>query len=193
MEKAKRSGPATPAPRAKPAAKTAFVKYPPESSVGYLLRDTHRAFSRILQASIAPWGVTMGMWYFLRALWDEDGLTQRELSRRVGMMEPTTVSALNHMERRGLIERIGLMFQQRQVMQGIKDELRLAVAAGMGGDDLAATSDLHPVDISLRQNLLVAMARGNGVVVVAIPNQRQRRDAGSDLMTGVNSLAITTP
>jgi len=106
MEKAKRSGPVTPAPRAKPAAvKPPFVKYPPESSVGYLLRDTHRAFSRILQASIAPWGVTMGMWYFLRALWDEDGLTQRELSRRVGMMEPTTVSALNHMERRGLIER----------------------------------------------------------------------------------------
>lgn len=105
MEKAKRSGLATPPPRAKPAAKPAFVKYPPESSVGYLLRDTHRAFSRILQASIAPWGVTMGMWYFLRALWDEDGLTQRELSRRVGMMEPTTVSALNHMERRGLIER----------------------------------------------------------------------------------------
>jgi DNA-binding MarR family transcriptional regulator len=91
------------------------VKYPPESSVGYLLRDTHRAFSRILQSRIAPWGVTMGMWFFLRALWDEDGLTQRELSRRVGMMEPTTVSALNHMERRGLIERRRNVQDRRKV------------------------------------------------------------------------------
>lgn len=77
----------------------------PQDSVGYLVRDTYREFVKVLQAEIVPHGVTLGMWFFLRALWEEDGLTQRELSRRIGMMEPTTVSALAHMERKGLIVR----------------------------------------------------------------------------------------
>ncbi len=78
---------------------------PLESSIGYAVRMTHRAFVRVLQARIAPHGVTAGMWYFLRVLWIEDGLTQRELSQRIGMMEPTTVTALNNMARHGLIRR----------------------------------------------------------------------------------------
>jgi len=78
---------------------------PLEASVGYAVRTTHRAFLRVLQARIAPHGVSAGMWYFLRVLWIEDGLTQRELSQRIGMMEPTTVTALNNMARRGLIRR----------------------------------------------------------------------------------------
>jgi DNA-binding MarR family transcriptional regulator len=49
--------------------------------------------------------VTRGHWYFLRALWVEDGLTQRELSARVGMMEPTTVIALKGLEKAGLVRR----------------------------------------------------------------------------------------
>jgi DNA-binding MarR family transcriptional regulator len=79
---------------------------PPSRSVGYLVRQTHRAFTRALQARIAPHGVSIGMWFFLRALWQEDGVSQRELSQRVGMMEPTTASALNNMERKGFVRRV---------------------------------------------------------------------------------------
>ena len=74
-------------------------------SIGYLVRDANRAFQRLLERRIARHGVTRGQWYFLRVLWDEDGLSQRELSARVGMMEPTTVIALRSMERAGLIRR----------------------------------------------------------------------------------------
>ncbi|MGH7124553.1 MAG: MarR family winged helix-turn-helix transcriptional regulator [Stellaceae bacterium] len=79
---------------------------PPSRSVGYLVRQTHRAFTRALQARIAPHGVSIGMWFFLRALWQEDGISQRELSQRVGMMEPTTASALTNMERKSLVRRV---------------------------------------------------------------------------------------
>ncbi|HUD86846.1 MAG TPA: MarR family transcriptional regulator, partial [Xanthobacteraceae bacterium] len=75
-------------------------------SSGYLVRDAHRAFQRLLERRIAPYGVTRGQWYFLRVLWTADGLSQRELSARVGMMEPTTVIALRSMERAGLIRRV---------------------------------------------------------------------------------------
>src|SRR6476660_5545332 len=82
------------------------VEFPLAESAGYLVRDAHRAFQRLLEKRIAPHGVTRGQWYFLRVLWTEDGLSQRELSARVGMMEPTTVIALRSMEKAGLIRRL---------------------------------------------------------------------------------------
>ena len=86
-----------------------------DTTIGYLVRDVHRSLARALQSRIASHGVSMGQWFFLRALWDKDGLTQRELSQRVGMMEPTTVTALNGMERRGLVERVRNTHDRRKV------------------------------------------------------------------------------
>ena len=79
--------------------------YPPIESAGYLVRDAHCAFQKLLEKRIAANGIARGQWYFLRVLWIEDGLSQRELSARVGMMEPTTVIALRSMEKAGLIRR----------------------------------------------------------------------------------------
>ena len=79
--------------------------YPPIESAGYLVRDAHRAFQKLLEKRIAAHDISRGQWYFLRVLWIEDGLSQRELSARVGMMEPTTVIALRSMEKAGLIRR----------------------------------------------------------------------------------------
>ncbi len=80
--------------------------YPAEQSVGHQVRWTHRALQRELESRIRPYGITLGMWYFLRVLWEEDGLSQRELSDRVGISEPTTVTALHAMEKRGLVVRV---------------------------------------------------------------------------------------
>ena len=92
-------------PRTKPAARR-VAEFPPRLSSGYLVRDAHRAFQRLLERRIAAYGVSRGQWYFLRVLWNADGLSQRELSARVGMMEPTTVIALRSMDRSGLIRRV---------------------------------------------------------------------------------------
>ena len=77
----------------------------PINSIGYLTRIAFRAFSRALEVRTSPHGVSSGQWRFLRVLWREDGLTQRELSRRVGMREPTTVIALKSLERSGFVTR----------------------------------------------------------------------------------------
>jgi DNA-binding MarR family transcriptional regulator len=97
----------TPTSRTRGSVETAHrdIDLPFSRSVGYQIRCTHRALQRYLQLKIEPRGVTLGMWYFLRALWNEDGLTQRELSRRVGTMEPTTLNAILIMERCGLVRR----------------------------------------------------------------------------------------
>lgn len=87
-------------------AETGRELLPFEQSVGYQVRITNRLISRYLQQKIAPYGVSLGMWYFLRTLWNEDGLTQRELSKIVGTMEPTTLTAMKSMEAKGLIRRV---------------------------------------------------------------------------------------
>lgn len=70
------------------------------------VRTLHRLFARTMSHRIADYGIGIGQWFFLRALWDEDGLTQRELSGRTGMMEPTTVAAVHSLARRGLVKRV---------------------------------------------------------------------------------------
>jgi MarR family transcriptional regulator, organic hydroperoxide resistance regulator len=104
-----------PSKQAKPERRRREVELPPRLSSGYLVRDAHRAFQRLLERRIAAYGVSRGQWYFLRVLWITDGLSQRELSGRVGMMEPTTVIALRSMERTGLIERVRSDDDRRKV------------------------------------------------------------------------------
>lgn len=77
----------------------------PDDRLAHLVRDVARAQMRALQQRLAPYGVSFGHWTFLRILWIHDGLTQKELSDRAGVMEPTTFSAVKAMETMGLIER----------------------------------------------------------------------------------------
>jgi len=54
---------------------------------------------------LARHDVQLGHWTFLRILWEQDGLTQRELSDEAGFMEPITVIALRSMESLGYVTR----------------------------------------------------------------------------------------
>ena len=127
-------------------------EFPLSESSGFLVRDANRAFQRLLERRIADHEVTRGQWYFLRVLWTEDGLSQRELSDRVGTMEPTTVVALRSMEKSGLIRRVRskddkrrsqvwltakaqrLRSEMLKLARGITDQAEQGVARG----DLAA-------------------------------------------------------
>jgi len=84
--------------------KTAFY-LDPLHSVGYLTRINFRAFSKALEKLTEPHGVTAGQWRILRVLWEEDGITQREISNRVGITEATAVKSLAGLETAELITR----------------------------------------------------------------------------------------
>lgn len=77
----------------------------PNDRLAHLVRDAGRAYKRALQIRLAQHDVPFGHWTFLRILWESDGLTQRELSERAGVMEPTTFAAMKNMESLGYIER----------------------------------------------------------------------------------------
>jgi DNA-binding MarR family transcriptional regulator len=77
----------------------------PEDRLAHLVKDATRSLVRALQFRLADHHVSFGHWAFLRILWEQDGLTQRELSERAGVMEPTTFTAMKTMESLGYIER----------------------------------------------------------------------------------------
>jgi DNA-binding MarR family transcriptional regulator len=87
----------------------------PNDRMAHLVKDATRALVRALQVRLARHDVSFGHWTFLRVLWETDGLTQRELSREAGVMEPTTFAALKAMEARGYIVRRQLPGNRRKV------------------------------------------------------------------------------
>src|SRR6266436_883254 len=77
----------------------------PNDRMAHLVKDATRALVRSLQTRLARHDVSFGHWTFLRILWETDGLTQRELSREAGVMEPTTFAAVKAMETLGYVSR----------------------------------------------------------------------------------------
>lgn len=103
---------------------------PPERSLGNQVRRCHRMFDRVLSAHLAPHDLNTGFWYYLRALWAEDGLTQRELSDITNVTESTTVTVIEMMRKRGLVSRIRDPIDRRKLRvsltargRGLRDDL----------------------------------------------------------------------
>jgi MarR family transcriptional regulator, organic hydroperoxide resistance regulator len=72
----------------------------------YLVRFVNRAYIKLVEAELRKHvDITYAQWSYIRCLSAEDGLSQRELSDRNGLMENTTFVALNRMEARGWVRR----------------------------------------------------------------------------------------
>jgi DNA-binding MarR family transcriptional regulator len=75
-------------------------------SVAWHIRDLHRLYTAALEPLVSREGVTVGHWYYLRILSEQDGLIQQDLSRRVGIHPNTAVPALVNMEKHDLVRRM---------------------------------------------------------------------------------------
>ena len=75
------------------------------TSAGYLVNHMARLFAEGLRKRIAPLGIVPGQFPALLALWERDGLTQKELWQLVAIEQATLANTLNRMERDGLIAR----------------------------------------------------------------------------------------
>lgn len=125
----------------------------PSDSLGFQVRRCHRAFDRLLNIYLGEQGLTSGFWYFLRALWQENGATQKRLSQLNNVTEPTTVTTLNAMAHIGLVRRERNAADKRKLnvfltdrAEALKTEL-MPVAykineiagAGISAEDVATT------------------------------------------------------
>lgn len=125
----------------------------PNDRMAHLVKDATRVFLRSLQARLARHEVQLGHWTFLRILWEQDGLTQRELSDEAGFMEPTTVIALRSMESLGYVTRkhrpnnrknlyVFLTPKGRSLKQALvplAEEVNAVALTGVSDSDIAAS------------------------------------------------------
>jgi DNA-binding MarR family transcriptional regulator len=109
---------------------------------------------------LAAHGVPFGHWSFLRILWEADGLTQKELSERAGVMEPTTFSAMKAMEVQGYIERRQLPTNKKNVyvyLSATGRALKTKLVPMAEETNRVSTEGLSPQDIQTTRKVLFAM------------------------------------
>lgn len=70
-----------------------------------LLKKANRLLIKKANVILKPHGITHAYTYFLMELYQQDGLTQSEMHKRIGIEQPTAVRTLDRMERDGLILR----------------------------------------------------------------------------------------
>ena len=74
-------------------------------SLGYQIAHLNRLYDRRMQEALGDLGVAPGQFAPLVMLFEQDGLTQAELCRRINGEQPTMANTLDRMERDGLIKR----------------------------------------------------------------------------------------
>jgi DNA-binding MarR family transcriptional regulator len=127
-------------------------------SLGYLSRIALRSFSHAMERRTLLFGVSSGQWQFLCQLWVADGLTQKDLSWRVGTRASTTVTAVDSLERSGLVKRVPCARDRRKIYvfltQRAKD-LRSAVLPKAEEVHALATNGIDAADLVVFRRVLV--------------------------------------
>tara|TARA_A100001391_G_scaffold204802_1_gene201815 strand:- start:3455 stop:3931 length:477 start_codon:yes stop_codon:yes gene_type:complete len=153
-----------------------MTKLPPESSVGFQVRRCHLKFDRLITSKLADHRLKAGYWYYLRALWIQDGITQKELSEVANVTETTMVSVINGMIADGLVTRSRDEVDKRKFRvnltdygRGLEQELMESIAI----DTLRiATAGLTPEEVETCCRLLAKMSDNLDVELHDLPAGR---------------------
>jgi len=149
-----------------------------DERIAHLVRLCARGFGRSLQIRLSDHDVSFGQWVFLRILWAEEGLSQRQMAHRAGLTEPTAHSALLRLEKLGYVERrtlpgnkrkqhtflTGTGWALRDVLEPLAVEVNESALAGL---DAATQEHFRGVLVQVLANLArdeaVALADGRSI------------------------------
>lgn len=148
----------------------------PDDRIAHLVKDVTRALVRALQAGLAEHSVSFGHWTFLRILWENDGLTQRELSVQAGVMEPTTVTAIRAMEAKGYVTRRQLPENRKNIYVHLTAKGRALKCKLVPLAETAnhiALAGVSARDVATTRNVLITMIEN--LAVAETPLQYQKR------------------
>src|ERR1700748_537243 len=102
-------------------------------SLGYQIGLLGRLFDRRLQEVLKSCGVAPGQFAPLVMLYEQDGLTQAELCRRINVEQPTMANTLERMERDRLVKRKADMIDRRRAHVFLTQKAKDARAQVMDG------------------------------------------------------------
>ena len=77
--------------------------YPVEESLGGMLSQIVRILNPWFDLTMQEFGITYGTWPYMRELLKGDGISQRELAKRVGSSPPTALAAIRALEAIGYV------------------------------------------------------------------------------------------
>ena len=132
----------------------------PNDRLAHLVKHAARGLARALQMRLTEHSVSYGHWTFLRILWEAEGLTQRQLSDEAGVMEPTTFSALNAMEKLGYVTRRPSPTSRKEVHVYLTAKgraLKTKLVPLAGEVNAVALGRVDPGDIAATRRTLLAL------------------------------------
>lgn len=138
-----------------------------KNSAGYLANHMARLFGAGLHRRIQPLGLAPAQFMVLLVLWQRDGLTQSELTRRLDVEQATMANTLRRMERDGLITRRPSETDRRARLVCLTDKartLQVRATAAATVQNRAALAGLSGAEqatlIDMMQRVIAAMQRG---------------------------------
>lgn len=117
------------------------MRFSRTDSAAYLTAQLAKAFSRALHKKASALGFSPGQFPVLLELWNEDGITQRQLLDRLDIEQATLANTLVRMQRDGLINRKPHPTDKRAQIIELTTHGRAletqAIAAAQDADELA--------------------------------------------------------
>ena len=135
---------------------------PLERSIGYHVRQLAETWQGLMDRRAATHGVTITQWRYLRELWEEDGLALGELTQRVGRQAPTTVVAVQLLEKSGLVTVVKSDQDRRKSFIHLTrrgQRLASAMSPAIREVNEWATGDLSEAEVLAFKRLMVRIQR----------------------------------
>ena len=120
------------------------------SGIGYVVLQTHKALSRRLTYELTRVGIHFAHYHYLRALFEANGISQMELSERVGVDPTTVVTVVDTLERQNIVERRKDPDDRRKAMIYLTPKgrmLRRPLLAAIGAAHANALAGIGAADI----------------------------------------------
>jgi len=130
----------------------------------FLIRDTRVRLYKFIEHRIARQGVPLRLWFPLRALYTNEGITQRELGKLLGFGDAHAGVIVALMQRRRLVRRVPSDNDKRRIdlyltplgramTQGTLRELRAVTAQITAGFSVGEVRKFHELLLRAHENL----------------------------------------
>ncbi len=120
-------------------------KFDRQSSFGWLINVVAGQAAKKFEARLKEQGLTLALWPTLMCLWEEEGVTQREISAKSKVENSTTTRTLDKLEKLGLVERRNDPNSRRSFRIYLTEQGH------------AIKSDLLPLPVAVNEEMLASL------------------------------------
>ena len=116
-----------------------------QSSFGWLINVVANDAAKTFDTELKKHGLTLALWPTLMCVWEEEGVTQRDIAQKSKVENSTTTRTLDKLENLGLVERQPDPNSRRAFRIYLTDEGR------------ALKETLVPIPMAINQKLLSSL------------------------------------